>query len=74
VDAVGVSLLIKSVLIFTVTGAMPEYFWAGAYYRQQKAKGCWQDRTPYDELTYLEALRRRGSPLLGQLGAVVKTA
>jgi transposase len=68
-------------------------FWAGAYYRQQKAKGCshqavvralafmwirilyrcWQDRTPYDELTYLEALRRRGSPLLDQLGTMAKT-
>ena len=24
---------------------------------------CWQDRTPYDEATYLDALRRRGSPL-----------
>jgi transposase len=61
--------------------------WAGAYYRQQRAKGashnvavralaykwirvlyrCWQDRTPYDESKYLEALRRRGSPLLKQL-------
>ena len=69
-------------------------FWAGAYYRQQKAKGCshqaavralafkwirilyrcWQAHTPYDELTYLEALRRRGSPLLDQLGAVVESA
>ena len=57
--------------------------WAGAYYRQQRAKGsshqtavralafkwirilyrCWQDRTPYDESKYLEALRRSGSPL-----------
>ncbi len=64
-------------------------FWAGAYYRQQRAKGsahqaavralafkwirilyrCWQTRTPYDESTYLEALRRRGSPLLKQLAA-----
>ena len=61
--------------------------WAGAYYRQQRAKGashhmavralaykwirvlyrCWQDRTPYDESKYLQALRRRGSPLLKQL-------
>ena len=69
-------------------------FWAGAYYRQQKAKGCshqaavralafkwirilyrcWQARTPYDELIYLEALRRRGSPLLDQLGVVGETA
>jgi len=63
-------------------------FWAGAYYRQQIAKGsshqaavrslafkwvrilycCWQTRTPYDESKYLDALRRRGSPLLKQLG------
>ena len=68
-------------------------FWAGAYYRQQKAKGsshqaavralafkwirilyrCWQERTPYDELTYLEALRRRGSPLLDHLSAVAES-
>ena len=25
---------------------------------------CWQTRTPYDEATYLSALKRRGSPLL----------
>jgi transposase len=25
---------------------------------------CWQDRTPYDGVTYLTALKRRGSPLL----------
>lgn len=25
---------------------------------------CWHDRVPYDEATYLNALRRRGSPLL----------
>ena len=25
---------------------------------------CWQDRTPYNETTYLNALKRRGSPLL----------
>ena len=63
-------------------------FWAGAYYRQQRAKGsshqaavralafkwirilyrCWQTRTPYDETTYLNALRKRGSPLLKNLG------
>jgi len=28
----------------------------------------WQSRTPYDESKYLEALRRRGSPLLKHLG------
>ena len=62
-------------------------FWAGAYYRQQRAKGsthqaavralafkwirilyrCWQTRTRYDETTYLNALRKRGSPLLRHL-------
>jgi len=25
---------------------------------------CWKDHKPYDESKYLEALRRRGSPLL----------
>ncbi|MCH7567677.1 MAG: IS110 family transposase, partial [Nitrospirae bacterium] len=65
--------------------------WAGAYYRQQRAKGCsyqvavralafkwirilhrcWQDRTPYDESKYLEALRRKGSPLLTYLAEPV---
>jgi len=59
-------------------------YWAGAYYRQQRGRGCthqaavralafkwirilyrcWQDRTPYNEATYLKALERRGSPLL----------
>jgi hypothetical protein len=29
---------------------------------------CWQTRTPYDESTYLNALKKRGSPLLNQLG------
>ena len=28
---------------------------------------CWQDRTPYDEATYLLALQRSGSPLLKNL-------
>jgi len=62
-------------------------FWAGAYYRQQRARGsshqvavralafkwirilyrCWQTSTPYDETTYLNALRKRGSPLLRNL-------
>ncbi|KXS30607.1 MAG: hypothetical protein AWT59_3266 [Candidatus Gallionella acididurans] len=63
-------------------------YWAGAFYRQQRAKGCprqtairalafkwirilfrcWQTHTPYDESKYLNALWRRGSPLLKQLG------
>ena len=37
------------------------YKWIRVLYR------CWQERTPYDESKYLEALRRRGSPLLKQL-------
>ncbi len=28
---------------------------------------CWQNRDPYDESRYLEALKRRGSPLLDNL-------
>src|SRR5436309_11231870 len=68
------------------------YFWAAAYYRQQRDKGCshqaavralafkwirilyrcWQTRTPYDESTYLNALKRRGSPLLTSIAATAK--
>jgi transposase len=64
--------------------SIPHCYWAEAYYRQQRAKGCthqaalrglafkwirivyrcWKDRTPYDEATYLTALKRRGSPLV----------
>jgi transposase len=64
-------------------------FWAGAYYRQQRAKGCshqaalralafkwirilyrcWQTRTPYEESTYLNALKNRGSPLLSAIAS-----
>ena len=63
-------------------------FWAGAYYRQQRAKGsshqaavralafkwirilyrCWQTRTPDDETVFLNALRKRGSPLIANFG------
>ena len=28
---------------------------------------CWRDRRPYDENTYLAALKRRGSPLNAKL-------
>jgi hypothetical protein len=30
---------------------------------------CWEDRTPYDESTYLNTLKRRGSPLLNSVAA-----
>src|SRR6266700_6345188 len=71
---------------------IPRSFWAAAYYRQQRDKGCshqaavralafkwirilyrcWQSRTPYDEATYLNALSRRGSPLLASITEVAK--
>jgi hypothetical protein len=28
---------------------------------------CWQDRQPYDEVKYLMALKRKGSPLVQNL-------
>src|SRR5947209_1387977 len=31
---------------------------------------CWQDRTPYDESIYLQALKRRNAPLLHNLANV----
>jgi len=34
----------------------------------------WQTRTPYDEVTYLNALQRRGSPLFKHIAAVPETA
>jgi hypothetical protein len=33
---------------------------------------CWQTRTPYDETTYLNALKRRGSPLIHAIASVEK--
>ena len=69
-------------------------FWAGAYYRQQRAKGntyqaavrslafkwirilyqCWKTHTPYNESVYLNALRKKGSPLLKNFALEAKTA
>ena len=34
---------------------------------------CWQTRTPYDEVTYLNALQRRGSPLFKHIPAAPET-
>jgi hypothetical protein len=68
-------------------------FWAGAYYQQQRDKGCtyqaavralafkwirilyrcWQTKTPYNESVYLNALKRRGSPLLNPSTTVKMT-
>jgi transposase len=31
---------------------------------------CWKDHTPYDEQLYLQALKRRGSPLLNRIQAL----
>lgn len=35
---------------------------------------CWQTRTPYDESTYLNALRKRNSPLLQNLALQTQSA
>ena len=34
---------------------------------------CWQTRAAYDEATYLEALRKRGSPLFKHIADTVLT-
>ena len=73
---------------------IPRSFWAAAYYRQQRDKGCshqaavralafkwirilyrcWQTRTPYDEATYLNALKRRGSSLFTSMVETAKNS
>lgn len=73
--------------LLPAAAAVPGPFWAGAFYRQQRAKGnsyqaavralafkwihilyrCWQTGTRYDESTYLNALRKRGSPVLANI-------
>jgi transposase len=37
-----------------------------AYKWQRIMFACWQNHTPYDEIRYLEALRRSGSPLVAE--------
>ncbi|MGC2459325.1 MAG: IS110 family transposase [Gallionellaceae bacterium] len=79
---------LRQTLVEWAAQTINKSYWAGAFYRQQRDKGCprqtviralafkwirilyrcWQTRTPYDESKYLNALRRRGSPLLKQLG------
>jgi hypothetical protein len=34
---------------------------------------CWQDRQPYDEVKYLMALKRKGSPLVQNLAISEET-
>src|SRR6266404_151251 len=78
---------IRQTFVEWAGATIPRSFWAAAYYRQQRDKGCshqaavralafkwirilyrcWQTRTPYDEATYLNALSRRGSPLLASI-------
>ena len=78
---------IRQTFVEWAGATIPRSFWAAAFYRQQRAKGCshhaavralafkwirilyrcWQTRTPYDESTYLNALKRRGSPLLASM-------
>src|SRR6266581_1108145 len=35
---------------------------------------CWQTSTPYNEVKYLESLRKKGSPVLASAAAKAKTA
>ena len=42
------------------------YKWIRIVYR------CWQTRTPYDESVYLNALKRRGSPLIAHLATTTQ--
>ena len=78
---------LRQTLVEWAAQTINKSFWAGAYYRQQRDKGCshqtavralafkwirilyrcWQNRTPYDESKYLNALKRRDSPLLKQV-------
>jgi transposase len=44
------------------------YKWIRIVYR------CWQTRTPYNESAYLNALKRRGSPLLAAVSVASPTA
>jgi hypothetical protein len=48
----------KGVSGYVDTGGALSFKWITILYR------CWQTRTPYDEVTYLNALKRRDSPLL----------
>lgn len=83
---------IRQTFVEWAGATIPRSFWAAAYYRQQRDKGCshqaavralafkwirilyrcWQSRTPYDEATYLNALSRRGSPLLASITTTAK--
>ena len=77
-------IFLRQTIVEWAAQTINKSYWAGAYYRQQRAKGnshqtavrslaykwvrilyrCWQARTPYNETTYLNALQKRGSPLL----------
>ena len=35
---------------------------------------CWRDRVAYDETTYLDSLKRRGSPLAAKLALTLAQA
>ena len=80
-------IFLRQTLVEWAAQTINKSFWAGAYYRQQRDKGCshqtavralafkwirilyrcWQNRTPYDESKYLNALKRRDSSLLKQV-------
>src|ERR1019366_5279779 len=86
------STFIRQTFVEWAGATIPRSFWAAAYYRQQRDKGCthqaavralafkwirilyrcWQTRSPYDESTYLNALKRRDSPLLNSMVETAK--
>ena len=35
---------------------------------------CWKDRVPYDEATYIAALRKAGSPIVTRIDALLNAA
>jgi hypothetical protein len=52
-------------------GASPHAaFRALAFKWQRILFRCWQDRVPYDEERYIEALKRNGSPLWARIQAL----
>jgi len=75
---------LRQTLVEWTAQQINKLFWAEAFYRQQRAKGCphqmavralafkwirilfkcWQTNTHYDEIVYLNALKKRGSTLL----------
>lgn len=80
---IACSSFLRQTFVEWAGSTIPRSYWAGAYYRQQRNKGCshgvavralafkwirilfkvWKTGTPYDESIYLNALKKRGSPI-----------